>query len=232
MTVAEALRKVIAEGGKELLLDRQRFYAYLLDYADRYDRDFRLFAVANANGASEKVYSIVFADEADRAELFEKGVRELTERALMSEGNARRAMELISYGAGVCDTPPADTDTAEECCRKAHGLIISGNNLALGVELLAASAEAGNGYACFALGACYRYGLGVGADNALAYKWLSLGAEKGNHGACLLLGDLYKEGVHVPRDEKKAAEYYKKAADMGCGEAENALSAIKTTDKF
>jgi TPR repeat protein len=106
------------------------------------------------------------------------------------------------------------------------------------------AARQGNSNAMFNLGAAYYNGEGVGINDILAYAWFLLSSERGNtsgqdaakrsqgeHGgafndACLAIGQMYEKGEDLPRNPEMAADWYRKAADHGSGEATMRLAAL------
>jgi uncharacterized protein len=100
------------------------------------------------------------------------------------------------------------------------------------------AARQGNSNAMFNLGAAYYNGEGVGVNDTLAYAWFLLSDERGNpsgrdaakrsqgehgpnalNGACVTVGEMYEKGEDLPRNPELAAQWYRKAADRGYGEA-------------
>jgi len=80
------------------------------------------------------------------------------------------------------------------------------------------AAENGNVEAQFALGNCYRSGIGMSPDPKnlkKAYEWYKKAAENGDAKAQNLLGHCYTNGYGVEKNERKAFLWYEKAAMRG-----------------
>ena len=77
----------------------------------------------------------------------------------------------------------------------------------------------------------YRQGNAPLGDNYFPYavKYLSLAVEEGFGEAAYLLGDIYNRGCGMEIDVSKAAEYYKKALELGYDYGETELGAIYLT---
>ncbi|XKM12482.1 tetratricopeptide repeat protein [Orbaceae bacterium ac157xtp] len=73
------------------------------------------------------------------------------------------------------------------------------------------AAERGEDRAQFQLGHFYESGIGVAPSDAKALVWYLKAAEQNNTDAMYRIGQFYKNGWAV----KKAAEWYKRAADLG-----------------
>ena len=82
------------------------------------------------------------------------------------------------------------------------------------------AAEADDNDAIFALGRCYKEGIGTAEDWDKALEWFSKGAEK-NEARCLTeLGMAYENGNGVEENPQKAVEYMMKAAEQDYGYAQ------------
>ena len=88
------------------------------------------------------------------------------------------------------------------------------------------AAEADDNDAIFALGRCYREGIGTEENWDKALEWFSKGAEK-NEARCLTeLGMAYENGNGVEENPQKAVEYMMKAAEQDYGYAQFKMEII------
>lgn len=96
--------------------------------------------------------------------------------------------------------------------------------------------DAGIGDAACPLGQCYIRGCGTPRDTDRGIRILERAADnppeltefpEDVYEAALILARLYDEGQYVEADEAKAAEWYRRAADAGCDEAETRLREIE-----
>ena len=76
-------------------------------------------------------------------------------------------------------------------------------------------AEAGQAWAQYEVGECYRNGNGVSKDYAEAAKWYRKAAEQRNAKAQFRLGVCYKWGDGVSKDYVEAVKWYRKAVEGG-----------------
>jgi uncharacterized protein len=77
----------------------------------------------------------------------------------------------------------------------------------------------GNAYAEARLGDLYAQGLGVPANQTLAFDWRVKAAYRGEVEAQIEVGKMYQEGVGVGRDVDQAIRWYRRAATEGSAEA-------------
>lgn len=77
----------------------------------------------------------------------------------------------------------------------------------------------GNAYAETRLGDLYAQGLGVPANQTLAFDWRVKAAYRGEVEAQIELGKMYQEGVGVRKDLDQAIRWYRRAATEGSAEA-------------
>jgi uncharacterized protein len=63
-------------------------------------------------------------------------------------------------------------------------------------------------------------------NDAEAFHWFSKAADQDDADAAFNVGSLYYTGQGVAKDEVKAAEYYRKAARLGMGEARAVLQRL------
>lgn len=95
-------------------------------------------------------------------------------------------------------------------------------------EWLLKSAEDGNAQAMTLLGTMYFYGQGVARDLQQSLNWFTKAAETGDVEAMYHLGGIYDYGRGVDHeDDAKAAEWYRKAADLGHEAARQRLQELK-----
>src|ERR1700677_439743 len=107
------------------------------------------------------------------------------------------------------------------------------------------AARQGDANAMFNLGAAYYNGEGIGLNDTLAYAWFLLSSQAGNpsgqdaakrsrgeHGvagfadACIAIGQMFEKGEGLPKNFESAAAWYRKAAELGYGEAQLDLAAL------
>ncbi len=67
----------------------------------------------------------------------------------------------------------------------------------------------------YELGRCYKFGLGVGKDEDLAFFWMQKTANQGNMFAQASLGFDYSLGTGVKQDMRKAVFWLQKAGAQG-----------------
>lgn len=77
----------------------------------------------------------------------------------------------------------------------------------------------GNAYAEARLGNLYAHGIGVPANQTLAFDWRVKAAYRGEVEAQLEVGKMYQDGVGVGRDVDQAIYWYRRAATEGSAEA-------------
>ena len=82
------------------------------------------------------------------------------------------------------------------------------------------NAKLGCAKAQFALGFCYREGVGVTQNYQTAFGWYQKAAERKHANAQYELGKCYYEGKVVKQDYEKALAWYEKAADQGLAAAQ------------
>lgn len=85
------------------------------------------------------------------------------------------------------------------------------------------AAEQGLGSAESYMGTYYLYGIGVRKDYARAAEWFRRAYPHGSSAAAEGLGSMYDNGLGVAKDQALAIEWYCKAAEMGYGQADNAI---------
>jgi hypothetical protein len=78
----------------------------------------------------------------------------------------------------------------------------------------------------FNLGCCYRDGIGVAKNPALAAKWYRKSADQGYAPAQNSLALLYRDGVGVVKDPIEAASLLRKAADQGYSKAHHNIAFL------
>ncbi len=66
------------------------------------------------------------------------------------------------------------------------------------------------------IGRCYKEGIGVAEDSAMAHYYFEIGASKNNVNAINSLADCHMTGYGVPRDDDIALNYFKRSALLGC----------------
>ena len=91
------------------------------------------------------------------------------------------------------------------------------------------SAEQGDKWAQYNLGAMYDEGKGVTQDYAEAVKWYRKAADQGNAPAQYNLGLKYDNGQGVPKNEKTAVKLWKLAAKHGDVDAQSNLNIKNST---
>lgn len=99
-------------------------------------------------------------------------------------------------------------------------------------EMIRASAEQGKTTAQHLLGAMYRRGIGVEADQQEGFYWCKRAAEEGLLEAQFQLGLMYLEGEGVASDEAKAIEWLWAAADRGYPQASEVLQYVLSGSHF
>ena len=82
------------------------------------------------------------------------------------------------------------------------------------------AAEADDNDAIFALGRCYKEGIGTAEDWDKALEWFGKGAEKEESRCLTELGLAYENGNGVEENPQKAVEYMMKAAEQDYGYAQ------------
>lgn len=75
----------------------------------------------------------------------------------------------------------------------------------------------------FALGCCYRDGIGTKENRSLAISYYEQAASAGNASAQNTLGNCYQHEIGVSQDYALATKFYKKSADQGNASAQNNL---------
>lgn len=98
-------------------------------------------------------------------------------------------------------------------------------NSARAIELYIRAANLGDVGAQCVLGTIYRYGEGeiVEVNHEEANKWYMMAAEQDDPAAWDEMAIAYQEGLGVEKDFSKAAEYRKKAAELGYGDSQYSL---------
>ncbi|MCX2962429.1 tetratricopeptide repeat protein [Rodentibacter caecimuris] len=137
------------------------------------------------------------------------------------------------YGLGV----EKDINKAIKLAKEAAGLgdVMGMNNLGFyykelgdntqSFKWIKKGAEAGGSLAQANLGFYYAKGIGTIPDKEQALYWLNKSIAQNETQAYFLLATLFSEGNSiVQQDDKQAFEYYKKAAEMGHGLAQNNLA--------
>ncbi len=77
------------------------------------------------------------------------------------------------------------------------------------------AARAGLPEACYMIGKCNQYGVGLSKDEAEAVKWFRKAADQGFAEGQAKLGVCYLAGRGVAKDETEAVKWLRKAADQG-----------------
>ena len=95
------------------------------------------------------------------------------------------------------------------------------HNYIQAVQYFKKSADAGHDEAQFALGDCYRFGLGVTQDNSESLKWYAKSAEQGNSRAQFEVACCFYHGEGVNKDHDTAIKFYL------CAENQSNLAAIE-----
>ena len=88
-------------------------------------------------------------------------------------------------------------------------------NFTVAFEEYKTLATEGNALAQLRLGAMYEKGLGVSADNQMAFIWFAKAAGQGDALAQYKVAEMYQNGKGVPVDKKKALTWYTKSAEQG-----------------
>ena len=83
-----------------------------------------------------------------------------------------------------------------------------------GLEWLKRGAEMKNGNAMIFLADCYRNGVGVPTDAAIALTWYERAAVAGEDGAFNSLGFCSRKGIGCKKNESKAFAFYRQAAGL------------------
>ena len=83
------------------------------------------------------------------------------------------------------------------------------------IEMLRATAEAGDAEAQLRLGVMCDHGEGLPEDDVQAERWYQMAAEQGNATAQVNLGVLYDQGGTIPEDNAAAVKWFGKAAEQG-----------------
>lgn len=94
-------------------------------------------------------------------------------------------------------------------------LLISGRNLARGLQLVTEGCEAGYGRACTNLGWALYSGIGVASDPARAAGYYRIGCDKGSAPGCRNLGLMYAVGDGVATDTALADRLFQRACQLG-----------------
>ena len=87
----------------------------------------------------------------------------------------------------------------------------------------------GDAVAMEVLGRCYNGGIGVEADNALAFKWVKKSAENKNPSGMLQLAQCYENGDGVTKNSEEARKWYERAAAAGEETAKHWLAVHSQT---
>lgn len=85
----------------------------------------------------------------------------------------------------------------------------------LAFENFRAAAEQNDPEACYHLGRCYHFGLGVDVDLVEAAEWILKSANMDFVEAQVNLGICYMQGAGFIKDEKEAFRWWEKAAKAG-----------------
>ncbi|MDR1040683.1 MAG: sel1 repeat family protein [Deltaproteobacteria bacterium] len=93
-------------------------------------------------------------------------------------------------------------------------------------EALKAAAKKGHVGAMRELGTAHFTGRGAERDKFEALAWFQKGAEKDDPLCIYRLADFLRRGYGVPEDKAQATENVKKAAELGCPEAQLELSRL------
>ena len=97
-------------------------------------------------------------------------------------------------------------------------------HFARATELLSALAEDGEPEAQYRMAIMAQNGLGMVANELLAFKYMRAAAEQGHADAKYELGFLYSQGLGVTQDHFAAAKWYHSAARQGHAEAGGAAA--------
>lgn len=102
MTVIEALSKIINERGCEILLDSRTVNSYIADYVLNSGEEIKLYKISANNGIFSIMFDMLSKSNNEEIEaLKSKGIYKLISDAMMSEENARKAIELLMKGVGL-----------------------------------------------------------------------------------------------------------------------------------
>ena len=93
------------------------------------------------------------------------------------------------------------------------------------LPLMEKGSELGNASATTTLANMYYFGYGVKKDDVRAEQYLILAHEQGNVNATIYLGDRYLAG-DFPGGVEKAADWYRKAVELGREDAQEKLNAL------
>jgi len=98
-------------------------------------------------------------------------------------------------------------------------------DLLLAISWFKKAAEAGDGRGMICWAHALDNGIGIIADQAEAAKWYQKVREMGDQlpTASFALGRLYWNGMGVPRDRILGVELFRKAAELGDGDAKSTL---------
>lgn len=88
------------------------------------------------------------------------------------------------------------------------------------LEILTPLAEEGHALAQYAMGEMHSLGLGVPADDEIAFNWMLLAAEQGLVQAQLVIANGYLRGVGVVQDITEGLRWMRIVADKGVAEAQ------------
>ena len=92
-------------------------------------------------------------------------------------------------------------------------------------------AEQGDAKAQHELGVRYKFGRGLGQDDAVAVSWFRRAAEQGYAAAQASLGYGYESGRGVLQDHAEAVRWYRRAADQGHARGQNNLGYAYETGR-
>ena len=101
----------------------------------------------------------------------------------------------------------------------------------LDVVLLRQLAEQGDAKAQHELGVRYKFGRGLGQDDAVAVSWFRRAAAQGYAAAQASLGYGYASGRGVLQDHAEAVRWYRRAADQGHARGQNNLGYAYETGR-
>ena len=236
MTIMEALQDVVAERGKEILLDSRLLKAIIVDYGvDRNDEDYKLFGIAIQNGVCKDVYQMTKVLNLEELNILKKQVvHRIQSDAFLPKDYAIRAINVIAQCVGLSifekneknSNVQEKNDVSDQWEQYNIGFSYefgteSEINYEKAVYWYNKSAEQGNSWAMNRLGDCYSEGKGINKDEHLAFEWYKKGAEYGDHTAQLNLGYCYYAGKGISNNYREAVNMFQKAADQ------NNVSAMK-----
>ena len=180
------------------LRDQIREFVGRLDCPDDTKREFE--AAKQLSGVEEKL-------EADIM---------IKAKALFKEGKFLEAAEL--------GHPRAMSKMSKNFMLGKGGFAVNKNKA---FEFATKSADAGDNDGQFQLALCYKEGVGVPKNWAVALTWYERCKDKNPKAANNNMGIIYVKGGHgVVKNLTKAAECYRKAADLGVKESQFSLAGM------